>query len=261
MEAFEQRFKKGYPDWQPYKNKYDTCRKKYTKIKRLTKNRTGLGFDNMGRINMSDDCVLNCLEFSQTYIFFVIQECPGIRKSVCNEIDNMDLFEAEFGGVVVTGAEGWSAQHGEASFNSRVGFDDDEEADSQPATETQPLETETQRQTQPTVQTHYGSCTAKRKRKEKDMVVEAWIKQTEALEVKNKIEERMLELQEASSVENVLEILYVLPGVIEWSPLYEAIMELFIDSEGNRRAFITMKTDEAKIKFLELRTKINVMID
>ncbi|KAF8100255.1 LOW QUALITY PROTEIN: hypothetical protein N665_0228s0010 [Sinapis alba] len=242
MEAFEQRFKKGYPNWQPYKNKYDTCRKKYTKIKRLTKNRTGLGFDNMGRIDMSDDWWNECEK-----------ECPGIRKSVCNEIDNMDLFEAEFGGVVVTGAEGWSAQHGEASFNSRVGFDDDEEADSQPATETQPLETETQRQTQPTVQTHSGT---KRKRKEKDMVVETWIKRTEALEVKNKIEERMLERQEASSAENVLEILYALPGVIEWSPLYEAIMELLIDSEGNRRAFITMKTYEAKIKFLELRTKI-----
>ncbi|CAF2265128.1 unnamed protein product, partial [Brassica napus] len=47
-------------------------------------------------------------------------------------------------------------------------------------------------------------------------------KRTEALMVKNKIAERMLERQEASmerqeasSVENVLEILYTLPGVRE----------------------------------------------
>ena len=47
-----------------------------------------------------------------------------------------------------------------------------------------------------------------------------------------------------------------MPGVREWSPLYEAAMEHLIDSEGSRRSFITMKTDETKIKFLELRTKI-----
>ncbi|CAF2059781.1 uncharacterized protein LOC106452591 isoform X2 [Brassica napus] len=164
MEAFEQRFKKKFPDWKPFKNKYDTNRKKYIKIRTRTQNRTGLGFDNMGRIDMSDDW-WNERE----------KECSGIRKSVCKEIDNMDMFEAEFGGVVVTGAEGWSAQHGEASLDSRVGGDDgDDEADSQPAAETQALETETlpaQRKTQPAAQTHSGSSRGKRKRKEKDMVV------------------------------------------------------------------------------------------
>ena len=53
-----------------------------------------------------------------------------------------------------------------------------------------------------------------------------------------------------------LEILYALPEVREWSPLYEAAIEILIDNEGNRRVFVTMKTDEAKIRFLELRTKI-----
>lgn len=55
MEAFEERFKRGYPNWKIYKNKYDNCKKKYTKYKKLTHNRTGLGFDKMGRIEMSDD--------------------------------------------------------------------------------------------------------------------------------------------------------------------------------------------------------------
>ena len=117
----------------------------------------------------------------------------------------MDLFEEEFRGVVVTGAEGWSAQHGEASLNSRVGGDDGDEADSQPGeetqafgTETQPqAQTETQRQTQPAAQTHSGSSRAKRKRKEKDLVVEACDKRTAALEMKNRIAERMLERQKS----------------------------------------------------------------
>ncbi|CAN6973969.1 unnamed protein product, partial [Brassica oleracea var. botrytis] len=136
-------------------------------------------------------------------------------RSVCKEISNMDMFEAEFGGIVVTGAEGWSAQHGEASLNSRVDEDvGDDEVDSQPAAETQP---QAPCQTQPSTQTHSGNSRAKRRRKEKDMVVEACVKRTEALEVKNKIAERMLERQEAFSIENVLEILYALPEVREWS--------------------------------------------
>ncbi|KAL0716017.1 hypothetical protein Bca4012_065339 [Brassica carinata] len=166
------------------------------------------------------------------------------------------MYEAEFGGVVVTGAEGWSAQHGEASLTSRVGEDNgDDEVDSQPAAETQALETEVQRQTQPATQTHSGSSRAKRRRKEKDMVVEACDKRTDALVVKNKIADRMLQREEASSVENALEILDALPGVIEWSAFYEAAMEHLIDNEGSRNGFITRKKDEAKIKFLELRTK------
>ncbi|KAL0717155.1 hypothetical protein Bca4012_066477 [Brassica carinata] len=248
MDAFVLRFKKGFSDWKTdFKNKYDSSRKKYIKIKMLTQNRTGLGFDDMGRIDMSDHW------WSERE-----KECAGIRRATCREIDNMDMFEAEFGGVVVTGAEGWSAQHGEASLNSRVGGDEaDDEADSQPAAETQALETETQpqakRQTQPS--THSGSSRAKRRRKEKDLVVEACDKRTDALVVKNRIAERMLQREEASSVENVLEILDALPGVKEWSAFYEAAMDHLTDNEGSRKGFITRKTDEDKIKFMELRTK------
>lgn len=56
MDAFELRFKKGFFNWKrDYKNKYDSSRKKYIRIRMLTQNRTGLGYDNMGRIDMSDD--------------------------------------------------------------------------------------------------------------------------------------------------------------------------------------------------------------
>ncbi|XP_013601856.1 PREDICTED: uncharacterized protein LOC106309374 [Brassica oleracea var. oleracea] len=167
IEAFEERFKKGYLDWSVFKNKYDTSRKKYTKFRKLVKNRTGLGFDSMGRVDMSDDW------WSE---------------------------REKFRAVVVTGAEGWSAQHGEASLSSKVGVDDGDEADSQPAAETQvEAETETQpqaqTQTQRRTQTHSGSSRGKRKRKENDMVVEACDKRTEALMVKNKIAERILDVK------------------------------------------------------------------
>ena len=42
----------------------------------------------------------------------------------------MDVFEAEFGAVTVTGAEGWCAQQGEASLDSRVDAEKDDESDS-----------------------------------------------------------------------------------------------------------------------------------
>ncbi|KAG5388572.1 hypothetical protein IGI04_030113, partial [Brassica rapa subsp. trilocularis] len=93
-------------------------------------------------------------------------------------------------------------------------------------------------------------------RKEKDVAVEACEKRTAALEVKNMLAKQLMEREQPFSVETVLEMLYALPEVREWSPLYEASIELLIDSEGSRRGFITMKTDEAKTKFLELRTKI-----
>ncbi|KAG2304638.1 hypothetical protein Bca4012_063694 [Brassica carinata] len=42
----------------------------------------------------------------------------------------MDVFEAEFGAVTVTGAEGWCAQQGEASLDSRADAEKEDESDS-----------------------------------------------------------------------------------------------------------------------------------
>ncbi|KAF8118664.1 hypothetical protein N665_0003s0039 [Sinapis alba] len=238
MEAFEEKFKRGYTDWQIFKNKYDTSRKRYTKFKKLTYNRTGIGFDDMGRIDMSDD------RWNERE-----KEYPGIRKSVCKEIANWDLFEEEFRGVVITGSEGWSAHHGEASLSSRVGGDDRDEGDS---FEMQAEETQAPEETQAQKQTQSESSREKRKRKEKDMAVDACLKRTEVLEVKNMIAERMLEREEACSIENVLGIMNALPGVIEWSPLYNAAVELLLDNEASRRGFITFQTNEAKIRCLKM---------
>lgn len=59
----------------------------------------------------------------------------------------------------------------------------------------------------------------------------------------------MLNREETFHVENVLELLYELLGMREWCPLYEAVMKLLIVSEGG---FITIKTNEVKIKFWSL---------
>ena len=51
MEQFEKKkFKRGYTNWNIFKNKYDNSKKKYTKYRKLMCNRTWLSFDEMGRI-------------------------------------------------------------------------------------------------------------------------------------------------------------------------------------------------------------------
>lgn len=56
MEQFEKKkFKRGYTNWNIFKNKYDNSKKKYTKYRKLMCSRTGLGFDEMRMIYMSDD--------------------------------------------------------------------------------------------------------------------------------------------------------------------------------------------------------------
>ena len=68
--------------------------------------------------------------FKYTKFFFLKQEWQGARKYKTKVPPNMDVFEAEFGAVTVTGAEGWCAQQGEASLDSRVDAEKDDESDS-----------------------------------------------------------------------------------------------------------------------------------
>lgn len=165
----------------------------------------------------------------------------------------MDVYEEEFRAVVVTGGEGWSSQTREASLNSTVNGDDDDEADS---VDKDMVEKQTQTQTQ--TQTQAGTSKAKKRRREKDMVVEAVVRRTEVLDKKNRIAEQMLEREHASSVENVLEMLNGLPGVKMWSPFHEAAIEHLLADEANRRGFIAFPRAEDKIRFLELRTRRNL---
>ena len=54
VKTFEEKYGEKHI-WDRFKNKYDTCRRIYVSVKKLIHNRTGMGYDDMGRINMSDD--------------------------------------------------------------------------------------------------------------------------------------------------------------------------------------------------------------
>jgi len=98
----------------------------------------------------------------------------------------------------------------------------------------------------------------KKRRKEKDMVVEAYVKQTEALEKKNRIVELMLEREHASSVKSVLETLNGLPGVRMWSPFHKTSIDHLIADEASRQGFIAFPRAEHKSRFLEFMTRRNL---
>ena len=53
VNKFEEKFGKRWI-WDRFKNKVDISRKAYVKFKKLTHNRTGLVYDALGRLEMSD---------------------------------------------------------------------------------------------------------------------------------------------------------------------------------------------------------------
>ncbi|CAF1753401.1 unnamed protein product [Brassica napus] len=82
--------------------KYNTCKKQYDSFRKLTRNRTGLGFDSTGFIYMSED-----------WWNEQCKEWPGARKFKDKPITNIDLMEKVPETVYISGGEGWSAQQGE----------------------------------------------------------------------------------------------------------------------------------------------------
>ncbi|RID46341.1 hypothetical protein BRARA_I03011, partial [Brassica rapa] len=93
--------------WIKFRNKFNSCKKQYRAMKRLTHNRTGLGYHPDGSIDMSDDW------WEQR-----CKEWPGARKYKDKPVPNADLMEQIFSGVHVSGAEGWSAQQGEIELDN-----------------------------------------------------------------------------------------------------------------------------------------------
>ncbi|XP_022566890.1 uncharacterized protein LOC106430376 [Brassica napus] len=170
IKKFEEKFSKRWI-WDRFKNKVDISRKAYVKFKKLTHNRTGLVYDAMGRLEMSD-----------AWWDQHIAEWQGARKYKTKVPPNMDVFEAEFGAVTVTGAEGWCAHQGEASLDSRVDAEKDEESDSVDTDMPAPRE-----------ETSRAGC-SKSKRKRKEIDHEPYAVRNAILAEKNKIAEKMLEV-------------------------------------------------------------------
>ncbi|XP_018453815.1 uncharacterized protein LOC108824955 [Raphanus sativus] len=100
--------------WIKFRNKFNSCKKQYGAMKRLSQNRIGLGYHPDGSIDMSDDW------WEQR-----CKEWPGARKYKEKPVANTYLMEHIFSGVHVSGAEGWSAQQdGNELDNMEVENDD-----------------------------------------------------------------------------------------------------------------------------------------
>ena len=194
--------------------------------------------------------------FKYTNFFFLKHEWQGERKYKTKVPPNMDVFEAEFGDVTVSGAEGWSARKREASLDSRVDAEKEEESDSADTDMPAPREG-----------TNRAGC-SKSKRKCNEVDQEPYIVRNAILAEKNKIAEKMLEIMAEDRVvlqndrkfhvDKVLEILNELPGVIKWSPFHIAVVNHLKADEGNRLSFISFPSDDDKISYLEHMVGIKI---
>lgn len=72
MKKFEEKFGKKYTWDKQFKNKYDVCRRAYHKFKNVLHNRTGISFDAMGRIDMSDDWWNERIKVTPLSLFLVL---------------------------------------------------------------------------------------------------------------------------------------------------------------------------------------------
>ena len=170
----------------------------------------------------------------------------------------MDVFREEFCPNLVTGAEGWSAQQGETSLDSRVGPENDDEADSfMPPPPPRAPAVGSQIRAGSSSQLRAGSSGSKRKRKEIEKATENCSTRNTLLSRKNDLVERMLEREDNSSVVRVVEILNDLPGVRKWSRFHKASIDHLLADVANRDGFVAFSSVENKISYLEHRTGIN----
>ncbi|XP_013609343.1 PREDICTED: uncharacterized protein LOC106316026 isoform X2 [Brassica oleracea var. oleracea] len=70
VNKFEEKFGKRWI-WDRFKNKVDISRKAYVKFKKLTHNRTGLVYDSLGRLEMSDIMIL-CIGREEKNIILMV---------------------------------------------------------------------------------------------------------------------------------------------------------------------------------------------
>lgn len=129
-----------------------------------------------------------------------------------------------FGAITMSGTQGWSPLQEEAILDSIVSENSDDEYDSD--------------------NTNLPEA-----------VVEAMAARNEILAKKNQLMRRMMEREQAYSIERVVEILDGLPGVRKWSPFYCAALDHLIAGAANRQGLIAFPSAEVKIRYLEHRIK------
>lgn len=178
-----------------------------------------------------------------------IAEWQGARKYKIKVPPNMDVFEAEFGAVTVTGAEGWCAQQGEASLDSRADAEKDDESDSVDTDMPPPREG-----------TSSAGC-SKSKRKRKEVDQEPYVVRNAILAEKNKIAEKMVEIMAEDRVllqqdrkfriDSVLEILYMILMFCRWlGGTWMMMMMMMIMKK--RRKLICLSQQDCFIEQIEV---------
>ncbi|CAF2046274.1 unnamed protein product, partial [Brassica napus] len=234
--------------WRKFGIKYNTCKKQYESFKKLTRNRTGLGFDSTGFINMSEDW------WNER-----CKEWPGARKFKDKPVANMDLMEKVFGTVYISGGEGWSAQQGEDVLDTKHSEHDDEIDGEDDAESRRDIPTE-----EAVGSKNVGPSSSRSKVNKKrsravqagqavaDVIRESVESRDKILSHKNHLIENHPEF--SCSELRAMEVLHSLPAIRMWSPLYKASINHVKQDAANRQTFLFYGDDENRVLYLEYAT-------
>ncbi|KAL0687588.1 hypothetical protein Bca4012_087265 [Brassica carinata] len=239
--------------WSKFGIKYNTCKKQYDSFKKLTRNRTGLGFTSTGSINMSEDWWNERCK---------VQEWPGARKFKDKPIANMDLMEKVFGTVYISGGEGWSAQQGEEVLDTKqTDHDDEDDAESRRDVPTQEaVGAESRNVGSKNVGPSSSRSKVNKKRSRAvqagqavaDVIRESVESRDKILSHKNHLIENHPEF--SCSQLRAMEVLHSLPAIRMWSPLYKASINHLKQDAANRQTFLFYGDDENRVLYLEYAT-------
>ncbi|XP_020883764.1 uncharacterized protein LOC110229107 [Arabidopsis lyrata subsp. lyrata] len=216
------RFYEVYGERHPWKKfgiKFTTCKKQYEAFRKLTHNRTGLGYYPNGSIKMSDD-----------WWNELCKEWPGARKIKEKPMANVDLMEKVFGKVHISGAEGWAPKQGEEKLDTMHQADDDDDAISGqiPPTQDDDVESRQILPTQSNVGNGPSSASKSRTSKKRSRSVQA--EQVVAEVIKDSVQSRDKILSHKNQLIErhpefsccqlrAMEVLHSLPAIRMWSPL------------------------------------------
>ncbi|KAG7592245.1 Myb/SANT-like domain [Arabidopsis thaliana x Arabidopsis arenosa] len=269
IDKFYEVYGKRHP-WKKFGIKFTTCKKQYETFRKLTHNRTGLGYYANGSIHMSEDWWNDrCKEW------------PGARKIKDKPVPNTDLMQKVFGTCHISGAEGWTAQQGEKHLDKTMSMyeevDPDADVESREVLPTQDPDADAEsRQIPPTqVNNHAGPSSsnigngpsssnrsrASKKRSRSvqeggeavaEVIRESVQSRDKILSHKNQLIESHPEL--TCNQLRAMEVLHSLPTIRMWSPLYKASIQHLKQDMANRQTFLFYGDDENKILYLEFAT-------
>ncbi|KAG2293072.1 hypothetical protein Bca52824_039741 [Brassica carinata] len=214
---------------------FNSCKKQYGAMKRLTHNRTRLGYHPDGSIDMSDDW------WEQRTKPFRIS-----RKYKDKPVANADLMEQIFSGVHVSGAERWSAQQGENELDNMEVENDDAASEARqtnpPARQTNPEADAPSSSNGPRVSNAPRASTVPKPSRKRRAEQAAYVMRSKS------------HPDLSCSQLKAMSVLHSLSSIRMWSPLYKAAYKHLREAATNRQTFLSYEDDENKIIYLEEET-------